>query len=102
MALYAVLLLLLNAQACLASFLRTYPRPEKPAFHALRAGKACNGPEEPGYIKSSLKTQPVASRYQSIAARDGTEPVSEYQAGIVYTIDSASLSARPFAPLANL
>lgn len=100
MLLLSAALLLLHAHLCLAKFPRTYPRPERPAFRTLVAGKPANGAGDPGYIKSSLGTQFVngstpAARGRnnqsssSIAPRDGREALSEFQAGVVYMMDSA-------------
>ncbi|KAI0155666.1 aspartic peptidase domain-containing protein [Pestalotiopsis sp. NC0098] len=99
MLLLSAALLLLHIHLCLAKFPRTYPRPERPAFHTLVAGKPANGAGDPGYIKSSLGTQfvngstPAArgrnnnNRSSSIVPRDGREALSEFQAGVVYMMD---------------
>ncbi|ETS85667.1 hypothetical protein PFICI_03692 [Pestalotiopsis fici W106-1] len=90
MLLLSAVILLLNVHISLAKFIRTYPRPEKPAFHTLVAGKPSKGAGDPGYIKSSLGTQFVDSRpsnRSTIAQRDGREALSEFQAGVVYMMD---------------
>lgn len=108
MLLLSAALLLLHIHLCLAKFPRTYPRPERPAFHTLVAGKPANGAGDPGYIKSSLGTQfvngstPAArgrnnnNRSSSIVPRDGREALSEFQAGVVYMMDSAWHLLRTF------
>ncbi|KAI4596684.1 hypothetical protein KJ359_005026 [Pestalotiopsis sp. 9143b] len=97
MLLLSAALLLFHAHLCLAKFPRTYPRPERPAFRTLVAGKPASGAGDPGYIKSSLGTQfvngstPAArgrnNQSSSIAPRDGREALSEFQAGVVYMMD---------------
>ncbi|KAM0816727.1 putative Peptidase A1 domain-containing protein [Seiridium cardinale] len=87
MTLYTAILLLMCISICSTANLPQYPRPEKPAFHALAEGKACKGPRDPGYIKSKLDTQFVHPKNQSISSRDGREPLSEFQAGVVYIME---------------
>lgn len=88
MTMHRILILLLNLHSCFAGFLRPYPRPGKPQVHAFRAGKACSGSGKPGYIKSGLRRQSVSLRNRPIGIRDGREGLSEFQAGIVYMMDS--------------
>jgi hypothetical protein len=88
---YTAALLLLNLHICWAGFVRTYPRPEKPAIHPMVAGKASKGAGHPGYVKSSLATQFVTSRSRQIEYRSGREPLSEFQAGIVYMMNGGHL-----------